>query len=187
MEYRVVYSVLDDGPAGGGAAALSVTLLVLAFVLYLARTQGGLSREGQRVSGRAVPQLLIVAIAVAGLVLAWIQYEVFLQQRRCKEWVRAGDYKTTVGTLADYRQGGRAEIFYFRVGDITFSSTKRTAGFHGSFTVPGVKASLLRDGLRVRIAHREGYILRIEIAAEPGAAPDNRESDDRAAAGERRS
>jgi hypothetical protein len=51
----------------------------------------------------------------------------------------------------------------FRVADLSFDVLERSCGFTGRFNATGA-APGLRDGLRVRLAHREGFILRVEVA-----------------------
>jgi hypothetical protein len=57
--------------------------------------------------------------------------------------------------------------------DFTFYGFQpRTGGFHGTFTTPQKPDPRLETGLMVRIAHREGRILRIEVAGRaPGRNP----------------
>jgi hypothetical protein len=88
-------------------------------------------------------------------------YEGFAQLRQCQEWLQAGQYHVTEGSIANYqyRRAGAS----FRVADSPFDILDRSAGFTGRFNVPGAPQVSLRDGLQVRLAHREGFILRVEI------------------------
>src|SRR5262249_29669257 len=106
--------------------------------------------------------VLFLLTSCLGVFLASYTYEAFVQRRRCQEWARAGQYQVTEGTVADYqyRKAGPR----FRVAGVSFDLLNGSAGFTGRFNVPGAAEGSLRDGLPVRLAHREGFILRVEIA-----------------------
>jgi hypothetical protein len=109
---------------------------------------------------------LFVCVAVVQIVNT--AYPVYRDQMQCREWLRAGQHDTVEGTIADFRRdAGKNPHHHFRVGDVRFTYwplRQHTGGFSGDFTAPGTDNLKLRDGLRVRIAHRDGRILRIEVA-----------------------
>src|SRR5262245_61209985 len=169
MKYRVIYDVLDDGLRWGAPTLLSVTLLFCAFAFSMSRRQWrgmGMPRQSTTVASR----LFILALVVGGLAFAGLQSLMFRQQQRCKAWAHAGQYIVVEGTVSNYERS--RNILRFSVADTTFSCANRFGGYWGEFTAPGASQDALRNGLRVRINHREGYILRIEIVAEQGAAAD---------------
>ena len=170
MHYLVVYDVLNDGfPWFGVFFAVVPLLLAVAFVLeFLERVRG------KKVSASPAPAcglevmpipLLIVAILIltcAGCFVASKTYEGYVHQQECKEWARTGQYQITEGTVADYhflRVGAN-----FRVADSSFDLMQNSAGFTGRFNIPGAPEDLLREGSRVRLAHQDGCILRVEVA-----------------------
>ena len=167
MQYRVVYDVLNDSfPWFGVVFAFIPLLLATAlFLEFLERVRGNkVSATPARASGLPIP-LLIVSILIltcAGLFIAANTYESYVRQLECKEWVRTGQYQVTEGTVADYhflRVGPS-----FRVADSSFDLMQNSAGFTGRFNAPGAPEDLFRDGLRVRLAHQDGLILRVEAA-----------------------
>ena len=64
----------------------------------------------------------------------------------------------------------------FRIEGVPFGLLNRSVGLTGQFNVPRDAQGELRDGLRVRLAHRDGFILRVEIDSGQGglaAGPGN--------------
>jgi hypothetical protein len=72
-------------------------------------------------------------------------------------------YQVAEGAVADfeYRKAGPR----FRVGELTFDCIDNAAGFRGKFNASGAAKHSLRNGLSVRLGHREGVVLRIEIGS----------------------
>jgi hypothetical protein len=171
MQYRLVYDVLNDGFPWFGVVFATVPLLlaVASFLEILKRVQRkqSPSAPGHRVSGlEAAPFVLVLVLFLftgsVAAVFASLTYDGFMQRQRCKEWARAGKYEITEGTVTDYqyRKAGPA----FRVAGLSFDLLDRSGGFTGRFNVPGATQDSLREGLPIRLAHQEGYILRVEIA-----------------------
>ena len=170
MKYRLVYDVMNDGlPWFGVVLAIVPLLLALACCLEIVERVRG--RRSSLTAGRpqgfgVVPlPLLIVASTVLGLFglfSASKTHEGFLQRQRCQEWAQAGNYQVTEGMVADYQY--RKAGAQFRVVDSSFDLLHRSAGFTGRFNLPGARPDSLRAGLPVRLSHREGFILRVEIA-----------------------
>jgi hypothetical protein len=174
MQYRLVYDVLNDGfPWFGVAFTVVPLLLAIACGLeMLERIRGKARVPMPRVPGRinlkATPFSLVVVsflvLASAVVFLASRTYEGYMQRQRCREWTRTGQYQVAEGTITDYqfRKAGAR----FSVAGLSFELLERSAGFTGRFNVPTRAEGSLRDGSRVRLAHREGFILRLEIASE---------------------
>jgi hypothetical protein len=170
MNYRLAYDVLNDGfPWIAVAFSLTPLLLAIACLLVILERAGKAPVTTPRFPGRIpleempVPLLVVCLLALSsiGVCLASISYQGFMQRQRCKEWACAGQYQVTEGTVADYQlpRGGAR----FRVADASFDLIDRSAGFTGRFNAPGARHGTLRDGLQVRLTHREGFILRVEI------------------------
>jgi hypothetical protein len=173
LQYRLVYDVLNDGPPWFGVVFALVPLLlaVVCFLEILRRVRGRqlspMPSPG-RVSLTATPSAIVIVLflLMGGItvVLAWQTYEGFMLRKQCREWVRAGQHQVTEGTITDYqeRKAGPA----FRVAGVSFDLLNRSAGFTGRFNVPDAAERSLRDGLHVRLAHEDGFVLRVELAAE---------------------
>jgi hypothetical protein len=170
MHYRIVYDVLNDSVPWFGVL---LSIIPLLFCIACCLELVGRVRRRQVSGTPAVPRSLeaapgsVVVISILilgffGLFAARKTYEGFAQLRRCQDWVQTGQYCVTEGTIAEcqYRKAGPR----FHVADSTFDLLDRWAGFTGRFNVPGAAPVSLRDGLRVRLAHREGFILRVELA-----------------------
>lgn len=106
-------------------------------------------------------------------------------QRQCKEWRATGKYQVIEGVLSEFtrrtdfhvrRRLGRPPPPDYRclVGGKSFTWSDNIvmqcrAGFQGLFTAPDVPDDILREGAWVRIAFREGYVLRIEVCSADSA------------------
>jgi hypothetical protein len=181
MQYQLVYDVLkDDRFPWFGLVFTSVPFLFAIALLLeiIERVRGKRSVPTSRMAGRitlkATPLPLVIVfllvLGAVGVFLASKMYEALMQRQRCQEWARAGECQSTEGTVADYyfRKGGSS----FRVADQSFELVHNAAGFTGRYNVPRDAEGSLRNGLRVRLAHRDGYILRVEIATERGEKGD---------------
>jgi hypothetical protein len=168
MAYRVVYDVLDDATLPAHTHELIFlggALLWLTVWFTLHRVVPQLRAKKQMRGGLFVGGLFLCigTIAVVGST-----YPTFADQRRCKAWARDNDYQTAEGTITRFKKDpGRDPATTFTVGDATFTyrrESPKTGGFRGSFTAAEAHDLQLRDGLPVRVAHRDGRILRIEVA-----------------------
>jgi hypothetical protein len=169
VNYRVVYDVLDDVAIPSHTAALfflgtaifiTVGWVVLTYCIRKTNPERGLSMRPGVVIGT-------ILICVGVLQVAGGTYPVYRDQQQCKEWLRSGQCDTAEGVVAEFhRESGKYPPTHFRVGDMRLSYKTyepTTGGFRGGFTAPGTEDLKLRDGLRVRIAHRDGRILRVEV------------------------
>ena len=173
MQYRLVYDVLNDRFPWFGVWFATVPLLgAIACILEIVERLRGkppepmpVPRVHGRVPLRAAPLpfllLFILLFGSASVFLASQLYRAVVQQNQCQEWVRAGYYEVTEGSITDYnfRKGGSS----FRVAGVPFDLLPLSVGFTGRFNAPGTAGGSLRNGLRARLAHREGFILRVEI------------------------
>jgi len=105
--------------------------------------------------------IFFVLMGSVGVFFASLTYDGFMQQQRCQEWVRTGAYQLTEGTVTDYqyRRAGSS----FCVAGLSFDLLEPSAGFTGRFNVPGANQDSLREGLPIRLAHQDGFVLRLEI------------------------
>jgi hypothetical protein len=173
MHYRVAYDVLDDGALVGRAHELAFLGFALAWTTVwclVYRFNRGLSPEKRKqMRGGFVVGALFIAVG-AWLVLTRTLPR-YREQRQCQAWLRSGEVETVEGVIRDFdpatKSGGRHKPYTdFRVGDARFSYAgwePKVGGFQGDFTDPAASDLRLRDGLPVRISHREGRILRIEV------------------------
>jgi hypothetical protein len=182
MRYRLVYDVLNDGFPWLGVFFTSVPLLIaIGCLLELAERVRGkppVPMPVPRVFGRiplgAAPLpfliLFILLFGFGALFFALLTHRAFVQERECQEWVRSGKYQVAEGTITDYhfRKGGSS----FRIEGVPFDLLNRSVGFTGRFNVPCDPQGELKDGLRVRLAHRDGFILRVEIDSGQGGLAD---------------
>jgi hypothetical protein len=170
MTYRVVYDVLDSESSLQNSGGLRILLVALVFMILLIfvywRSLG--YQEGRPLSGQDQGPRILGGIFFLGLFVlagAWEvatqTYPEYVEEQRCKEWARSGDYQTAEGPVIHLGKNS------FQVGEARFPYFRKysnTGGFYGKFTAPGTEGLRLRPGLKVRIAHQEGRILRIEIA-----------------------
>jgi hypothetical protein len=170
MKYRLVYDVMNDGfPWFGVMLTIVPLLLALAYCLEIGerlrdrRSSPAAGRPGS-IETLLLPMLIVstAVLGLFGLFVAAKMHEGLLSRQQCKEWAQAGVYQVTEGNVADYqyRRAGSS----FRVADSSFDLLGRSAGFTGRFNAPGARHDSLRDGLLVRLSHRDGFILRVEIA-----------------------
>jgi hypothetical protein len=170
MTYRVVYDVLDSSVSAQNRGELFFLLFALVwttllFFIYRHRRRW-LSNQVREMLGGFLAGGLFIVIGV--WLVATRTYPAYLENQRCKEWARRGDYQTAEGPITDFARGpGREPLISFRAGETSFTyrwNDSSKGSFHGSFTAPGTEGLRLRGGLMVRVAHRDGVILRIEIA-----------------------
>jgi hypothetical protein len=168
MAYRVAYDVLDDSllPAhevglvflGFAVVWLAIWFFVYRYVAIPPERKKGM-RAGFVVGG--------IFVAVGITLVAGKTWPTFHHQQQCRDWARCGDYQTFEGVVTGFQSGKSKSPTHFRVGDVPFTYggyEPTDGGFRGRFTAPDSQDLKLRDGMAVRIAHRDGRILRIEIA-----------------------
>jgi hypothetical protein len=176
MKYHVVYDVLDGGWSVLNTGEMRFLLLPLGIMIFLIfcywRGIGYLNgrplSDPDQGKGMCGAILFLGFFFVAGVwMVATNNYPAVVENLRFREWVRNGEYETVEGTITDHSLGRKYNDSHFRVADVrfTYNRTDNSKGsFRGQFTAPGTQGLRLENGMRVRIAHREGRILRIEIA-----------------------
>ncbi len=172
MTYQLAYDVLDDQilpSSGGGVVLLVVTLIWLGFWGAAYRWAEMSPPRHREMRWAWIPVALFAVLAI--WLTATRDYPSFADQRQCRTWSRTGDYETTEGRVSLRPSGppdGNRYRRDFWVGDVPFTYYRYLnvgrGGFQGSFTAADAANLLLSEGLRVRIAHRNGRILRIETA-----------------------
>jgi hypothetical protein len=170
MTYRVVYDVLDTESSLKNSGGLNILLVALVFMILLIFLywRGIGYQEGRQLSDQDQGQRILGGVLFLGLFVlvgfcevATQTYPEYVEEQRCKEWARSGDHQTVEGPITDFGGGG------FRIGEASFKYSRKypdKGGFRGKFTAPQTEGLRLRPGLRARVAHREGRILRIELA-----------------------
>jgi hypothetical protein len=175
MKYHVVYDVLDAGWSIVNTGemhfllvGLGLTLLLIVIysrgIGYIGGRRMSEVDPGKKLAGLLLPLLFIL---VGAWEVATNNYPAYLENERFKEWVRLGDYETIEGVITNYSMGRKYGSAGFQVGDIRFTYPRMdhsTGSFRGQFSAPGTEDLKLENGMKVRIAHREGRILRMEIA-----------------------
>ncbi len=169
MAYRIVYDVLDDAVL----PAHREELYWLGFAVVWTLIWAGARRATRKISDpkqRPARGGLVVGgffICVGILLVTTETLPIFLDQRRCQEWARTGDFQTSEGRINHLiREPGKYPLTHFEVGadNFTFRGLgPKTGGFHGVFTDSKAPEERLREGLPVRIAHHDGRILHIEV------------------------
>jgi hypothetical protein len=136
MAYRVVYDVLDDAvlPAHTHELIfLGGALFWLTLWVTLHRVVPQL-RAKKQMRGGVIVGGLFLAVGTIGVIGS--TYATFADQRRCKEWARAGDLQIAEGTITRFKkEPGRDPATTFAVGDATFTYRReapKTGGFRGS-------------------------------------------------------
>lgn len=171
--YRTIYDVQNDSIFAGhtaGLAFLSFAIFWTALWFVIHRYVRGMP-EDQRRKGRKGIWVGVFFMIVGCIIVADTTIPAVRDQTRCREWLRAGEFETTTGAVTHFRhEAGKYSPWRFRIGEIDFAYwviNSRKAGFRGDFTTPEESQFKLRDGVPLRISHRDGRILRIEIADTP--------------------
>ena len=153
--YFVVYDILRDGI---GVAPVAVCLgMLLGFGLGVGLLIS-LRRQRKPVGGLVV----LLAAWAAGTVLGG--GNVLYQHVRCTAWARSGDFEVVEGPVTQFQPRARWEkgSESFTVKGVTFSYGRADLG-KGGFRDQFGPGGPLREGVRVRVSHREGRILKLEI------------------------
>ena len=159
MKYRVIYDVRED--AWPWLSIVTLLLLALMAVqMYYWRSK----RVPDKPPDLRIPRWTAALVGMAFLVFAWKAVDAFWEQSRCRAWAETGQYEITEGRTTDYQRYGKPSSEAFRVGDFAYHGSAGRAGYCGRFTASEEGANTLRDAVSVRVSHRHGCILRIEVA-----------------------
>lgn len=155
--YIVAYDVSQEGIWRDAISNTAVPLLfVLAGIAVLIYS----IRRRQRDLIGFVSLWLIVSICV-GLPGSW---NVVSQRMQCIDWLRTGDFEIVEGPVANFKPmpytGHSLEVF--TVNNVTFRYSDYDIS-QGGFNNTASHGGPIHEGLHVRIAHRQGRILRLEI------------------------
>lgn len=168
--YRIVYDVQDDSVFAGHSIGLIFTGFAIfwtAFWYVLHRYVRGMPPEQRRNAWKGgVAGCILIAAGL--IILTGTTIPAIRDQLRCRKWLLTGEHQTATGGVSDFRRdAGKNAARRFRVGETDFAYwaiNSPIAGFRGDFTTPDATQLKLRDGLSLRIAHRDSRILRIEVA-----------------------
>jgi len=152
--YRTVFEIMQKGFAWD-MPAMGISLIAVAcFVYYRWKSRGELTR------GKQVFTVIYLLLACLMTLILFVSiYRDFSEYRSA---YARGDYSVVEGTVYDFRpEGWVRERESFSVNGITFVYSKGivTPGFDGGAWFGG----RLRDGLRIRVSHRDGIILKLEV------------------------
>jgi hypothetical protein len=156
-EYIVVYDILRDGI---GIAPLAVFLGMFAGFVFGVVFLLALRQQRKPVGCMILWLTFWAIVSIIGV------KNVLGQHLLCVEWARKGAFDVTEGPVSQFAPHTltkRRETFV--VNGITFSYSDAAladGGFRYSFGPDGD----LRVGTQVRVAHREGRILKLEIRKE---------------------
>jgi hypothetical protein len=153
--YTVVYDILRDGI---GVAPVAVCLGMLIGLGF------GVSILVWQFKHRKPVGCLIVWL------IAWATGSllgggnVLYQHVQCVAWARSGVFEVVEGRVTHFHPRARSEKGHesFTVKGITFSYGKNNLG-QGGFRYQFGPDGLLHEGVLVRVSHREGRILKLEI------------------------
>lgn len=152
--YVVVYDILRDGI---GLVPVGVCLAMLAGLGLGIFVFVKLRRESKPVGGLVVWLLLWAAGTLFG------GGNVLFQHFRTAAWARSGNFEVVKGPVTDFQPHTRShKRESFIVQGLTFEYSDANlsrGGFRYSFGPDG----LMHVGAHVRVAHREGRILKLEI------------------------
>jgi hypothetical protein len=147
----VVYDILRDGI---GIAPIGVCLGMLVGLGCGVGMLISLRKQGKPVGG-----IIFWLIAwTAGTLVGG--GNVLGQHFRCVSWAKSGDFEVAEGQVTHFEPLQKTESF--TVAGITFSygdANLSRGGFRSQFGPNG----LLHEGAHVRVSHREGRILKLEI------------------------
>jgi hypothetical protein len=156
-EYVVVYGILEEGFSGMRLVIPLVWLTGLLIVGGFA-VQALRRREYNSLVGMCLWLCFWACAGVFGV------SNVIRQQWRCLEQARSGDFQVVQGEVRDYKpmpsRGKGSESF--TVNGIHFSYSDGDLS-RGGFNNAALHGGPIREGLYVRICHRDGRVLKIEV------------------------
>ncbi len=161
--FVTAYDIADEGFGGERIAFLCTVVIFFGFLLFF--SSGWYRRHLARVRPNLPPPnrialfggFLIAAFATIGAIMVSVERIMLLRARA------ADDFATTEGDVRDYktRQArGREVGDSFTVSGIEF---KVEHSFVGGLSQPGCRGGPITPGKRVRLGHRDGAILRVEV------------------------
>lgn len=153
MEYVVFYDILKSwSGAEYGTLVLLMGALLGIFLLL------------KSIKRRKIIETIFVSIWIIGWVcLGSVGFgNVYYQHFRCSQWARSGDYQTIEGPIEYFEEYSRGEGERFSVGNVHFEYSSFNLSVCG-FKQLVSEGSPIKNGLQVRIAYKDGRILKLEI------------------------
>jgi hypothetical protein len=155
--YVVVYDILRDGIGVVPVAVCLGMLIPFGVVLGLLVAQ---RKQRKPVVGGVVWLVLWGTASLLG------GGNVLYQHFRCVVWARSGDFQVLEGRVTQFHPMARGKgSENFTVNGVTFSYGDRNLG-QGGFRYSFGSGGQLHEGVQVRVSHREGRILKLEILRE---------------------
>jgi hypothetical protein len=154
----VVYDILRDG--------IGVAPIVVCLGMLLGLGLGIAVLISQRKQRKPVGFVIMWLIAwTTGTVLGG--GNVLFQHFRSAAWARSGDFDVVEGRVTNFQPlaKGKKGSERFTVKDITFSYSSANLG-QGGFRYEFGPDGLLEEGVPVRLSHRDGRILKLEIGKD---------------------
>ena len=153
--YFVVYDILRDGIGVKPVAVCLGMLIVFGVVFGLLVAE---RKQGKPVVGG------VVWLVLWGVASLFGGGNVLYQHFRCVAWARSGDFQVLEGRVTQFHPNVRGVKGNesFTVNGVTFSYGDRALG-QGGFRYPFGPGGQLHEGVQVRVSHRDGRILKLEI------------------------
>lgn len=101
----------------------------------------------------------VLSCVIGVMWVAAIGWSTLIRNRQALRAFQNGEYRTIEGVVSDFRQGRQKECFSVQDQRFCYSDYEIAPGFHTAASHGGP----IRTGLQVRIAYREGRILRLDI------------------------
>jgi hypothetical protein len=157
MSYVVVYDILESR-SGAEVGVVGLLLGTLIGIFFLLRDIKRQRRFG----------IIFSIIWLTGWIfLGSVGFgNIYYQHSQCMQWARSGDYQMVEGPIVNFKEYTRGEGERFSVGNVHFEYSSYDLSVCG-FKHFGNKGNPIQDGLQVRIAYRDGKILKLEIAKDP--------------------
>ncbi len=155
---KVIYDILADGIGWTPIVLIGVWLLgalVAATVFWLRR------RDKKPFILLFLSVWLCGWLGIGGMGFG----NVVFQHLRCVSWAKSGDFEISEGPVTDFRPLDRwaKGKERFTVTGVTFAYSDADLSFGGYRRESGGGRGPIDNGVRVRVCHRDGRILRLSI------------------------
>jgi hypothetical protein len=157
--YFIVYDILRDGI---GVAPVAVCLGILIVFGVVAIGMVVTARKERKERKPIVG--IVVWLVLWGIASLLGGGNVLYQHFRCVAWARSGDFQVLEGRVTQFHPNVRGVKGNerFTVNGFTFSYSDSALG-QGGFRYPFGPDGQLHEGVQVRVSHRDGRILKLEI------------------------
>jgi hypothetical protein len=161
MDYKVVFDVTQMGYKSWSPPLLGLILLVVGTLLVRYR-----NRLPVQASSDFVRRFFFIMLGLASLLLLAAFGGTFWEYRSLCSAVRQGRVSVVEGEVSQFRPESHTvkapERFCVRDTCFEYSEYGMTPGFNHTSSRGGP----IREGLRVRVTHVRGTIVRLEVATE---------------------